>query len=149
MVDLAPNEGLLQRLIQAEGGLFWKSLFDGSPEEALLEAAPILIELPRHPTNTVLWRELIKAERASPSVSWLSSRLALRELFLHIQPYLDADMPDGKKALFRFYDPRTLISIRDGLSNDPIGRTLFAPMTEWWVWRPDGYRNLLEGFRHA
>lgn len=148
LLDLAPHEGLLQRLTSIEGGLLWKSLFDGTPEEALLEAAPILIELPLRP-NKALSRELVKAERASPSVSWLRTGLTFRDLFLHVQPFLDADMPNGSKALFRFYDPRTLTSIRSGLGSDKLGKSLFEPISEWWLWQSGSYRNLLEGFRHA
>jgi hypothetical protein len=149
LLDLAPHEGLLPKLTRAEGDLQWKSLFDGTPEEALLDGAPILIELPSAPNNAALRRELVAAERSSPSVSWLWTSLSLRDLFLHVQPFLDADMPNGRKALFRFYDPRTLTSIRSGLGSDKLGKSLFEPISEWWLWQSGGYRNLLEGFRHA
>lgn len=150
LVDLAPHEGLLKKLAQAnDSGARWKSLFDGTPEEALLDGAPLLIEMPIRQSNKNFLRTLVAAERSSPSVSWICSRLSLEDLFLHLQPFIDADMPNGRKALFRFYDPRILSAIRDGLGSDPLGKTLFTPTSEWWLWQSGNYRNLLEGFRHA
>lgn len=150
LIDLAPHEGLLKKLVQAnDSGARLKSLFDGTPEEALLDGAPILIELSAQQRSKALLRTLISAEKASPSVTWICCRLSLEELFLHLQPYIDADMPNGRKALFRFYDPRILSAIRGGLSSDPLGKTLFAPISEWWLWQSGSYRNLLEDFRHV
>ena len=149
LLDLAPHEGLLPNLTRIEAGLQWKSLFDGTPEEALLEAAPILVEMPLDFESRPLVRELVKAERAAPSVSWLRTGLSFRDLFIHLQPFLDADLPDGRKALFRFYDPRTLFSIRSGLGADKFGRSLFEPISAWWLWRTGGYQDLLEGYRYA
>lgn len=150
LIDLAPHEGLLKKLVRAnDSGARWKSLFDGTPEESLLDGAPILVELSTQPRHKALLRVLLSAESASPSVTWICCRLSLEDLFLHLQPFIDADMPNGRKALFRFYDPRILSAIRDGLGSDPLGKALFTPTSEWWLWQSGNYRNLLEGFRHA
>lgn len=149
LVDLAPHAGLLKKLVHADDIAKWKSLFDGTPEEALLDGAPILIELPAKLRGNALLNALISAERSSPSVSWICSSLSFEHLFLHLQAFIDIDMPDGRRVLFRFYDPRTLSAIRGGLSSDRFGKKLLSPISEWWLWQSGAYRNLLEGYRHA
>jgi len=78
-------------------------LFGGKLAEPLNRAAPYLVHLKPDEPLFRAWRDVGRGQ------SWgimCRSRLPLAELRLHLKHFLVAQLPDGRVAQFRFYDPR-------------------------------------------
>lgn len=82
-----------------------RALFQGTEDEPLAHAGPWLYDLARCPE---LINDLAAMEQALPAVSWLMTAMDLEGLAQFLQLKLDAELPGGRKALIRFYDPRVL-----------------------------------------
>jgi hypothetical protein len=82
-----------------------RALFQGTEDEPLAHAGPWLYDLAKCPE---LIDDLAVMEQALPAVSWLMTAMDLEGLAQFLQLKLDAVLPDGRKVLIRFYDPRVL-----------------------------------------
>ncbi|ARB86782.2 MULTISPECIES: DUF4123 domain-containing protein [Yersinia] len=71
-----------------------------------------------------------------PAVSWIISRGSLEDLAIHFKPFLTLQLPDGRCAFFRFYDPRILAEIELLLNEPDYGQ--FVRGVEEWVFQADG-----------
>ena len=78
-------------------------LFKGELHPALSQAAPWLVRIDERDPLLDTWRQHGKAQ------NWgimLLSSLDLHDLRRQLRRFLQARLPDGTIALFRFYDPR-------------------------------------------
>jgi hypothetical protein len=104
------------------------SLFSGTPDAALAHAGPWLVDVEQAGQSVVA--DLFKFERQAPAVSWLMALQDLTGLAQLLQLNLDAELPDGRKALMRFWDARVLSSLAEVL--EPHQRAqFFAHIYEW------------------
>jgi len=82
-----------------------RPVFAGTEDEPLAHAGPWLVDIEQAPEQV---QPLHALELALPSVSWLITSVGLEGLSQLLQLRLDAEMPDCRRALVRFYDPRVL-----------------------------------------
>lgn len=80
-------------------------LFDLYPDSKLAFAGPWLIRLNRSEFYRGRLKEL---DMKYPALSWLLSPLSPEGLLQKFKEFLTIELPNGKSALFRFYDPRVL-----------------------------------------
>ncbi|WP_377700815.1 DUF4123 domain-containing protein [Pseudoduganella sp. UC29_71] len=111
----------------------WRSLFDGTPEEHLTAAAPLLIAAPREHEALIKW--LAQLEQAAPSVSWITSPYTLPVLAPMLTRRLNCEIDDGQLVVLRFYDPRILLGLPSALDAQQK-RYFFAPVSAWSALEP-------------
>lgn len=73
---------------------------------------------------------LIELEQALPAVSWLITSVDLEGLSQLLQLKLDAQLPDGRKVLLRFYDPRVLGNLCHTMDAEQYAE-FFGLIDEW------------------
>lgn len=86
------------------------SLFDGTPEESLLEIAPLLV--PVNKLDDALRKRLFewaqKLAYTQPCLSWIETSAAPNELAEHLRRYHVVGLSDNQALLLRWYDTRIL-----------------------------------------
>lgn len=104
------------------------SLFEGTSDAPLAHAGPWLIDVEQ--AGAQLASDLSVLEQETPAVSWIIASQSLDGLAQLLQLKLDAMMPDGRRALLRFWDPRVLVSLAQVLSNEQR-QEFFGYIHEW------------------
>ncbi len=104
------------------------SLFDGTPDAPLGHAGPWLIDV--ETADAAFIADLAALERETAALSWLLSVQSLEGLFQLLQLKLDAELPDGRMALLRFWDPRVLVGLADVMTWDQQ-KEFFGHILEW------------------
>lgn len=107
----------------------------GTEDEPLAHAGPWLIDVMKASSKIV---ELEELEQALPSISWLITPLDLEGLSQLMQLKLDAELPDGRIALLRFYDPRVLGNLYHTMDNEQ--RADFFYLIDEWHFIYNGQR---------
>ena len=126
LVDGAQYSAQLGKPLTVHAGLY--PLFAGTPDAALAHAGPWLVDVEL--ADSALIAVLAALELAAPAVTWLIAQQDLDGLAQLLQLLLDAELPDGRTALLRFWDPRVLFNLAELL--DPSQReTFFAHIHEW------------------
>jgi hypothetical protein len=92
-----------QRILYQQG--INRPILHGTEDEPLAHAGPWLVDVARAVGQV---SQLQALEQALPSVSWLITSIDIEGLSQLLQLRLEAELPDGRKALLRFYDPRVL-----------------------------------------
>lgn len=92
-------------------------LISGTLDSELAPALPWLVEL--HPGERLLniWRQ------EGAGRNWgiaLQSPMDLHRVKIHLKKFLNARLPDGTLAMFRFYDPRVLRSYMRAATSEEI-----------------------------
>jgi len=108
VVDTAAAEGSYATLDR------WKvpyhSLFDGTPEESLLEIAPLLIPVNGLDAETrsrvFAWAQ--KLAYAAPCLSWVETDAPPASLAEHLRRFHVVGLSEGQSLLMRWYDTRIL-----------------------------------------
>jgi hypothetical protein len=106
----------------------YRSLFSGTIYEALAHAGPWLIDVKQ--VDSALVDTLAAMEQTAPAVSWLIAAQTLEGLAQLLQLNLETELPDGRTALLRFWDPRVLVTLAEVLEPTQRG-TFFAHIHEW------------------
>lgn len=110
------------------------SLFEGTIDESSpLEVSPLLLQL--NEDNSQMVNERLFVDENIGMFSIIQTGLSGQGLIRHLQPYLQAQMPTGELALFRFYDP-SIIKILHKMLNSENYKQLLSPIDCWW------YQNL-------
>ncbi|MEX5385345.1 DUF4123 domain-containing protein [Cronobacter muytjensii] len=118
--------------IQHEKGVA-EPFLNSWPDARLAFAGPWLFRL----NNAVSHRDKLKQlAEAVPSVSWIISSESLESLIDHLRSFLNLQLPDGRCALFRFYDPRILAEIEFLLEETYYMQLINR--TKEWVFQVDG-----------
>lgn len=120
------------------------SLFAGTEDEALAHAGPWLIDIGQ--VGSALVDGLNELEQTAPAVTWLIAHQTLEGLAQLLQLNLNTELPDGRTALLRFWDPRVLITLAEVLDASQR-ETFFAHIDEWHL-LSKGQRVWI-GRRHA
>lgn len=114
------------------------NLFEGTIDETSpLEASPLLISLKFETKDDI--RQQLLIEENIGMFSIIETSLSKYELIHHLQPFLQAELPNGELALFRFYDP-SIIKILNQMLDKENFDVLMKPMLNWW------YQNLDDNF---
>lgn len=112
------------------------SLFSGTTDAALAHAGPWLVDVEQ--IGSPMMDKLRAVEEASPGVSWLIVQQTVDGLAQLLQLKLDAELPDGRTALIRFWDPRVLVSLAEVLN--PTQREAFFGHIHEWLLLHEGRR---------
>lgn len=112
-----------------------RALFKGTEDEPLAHAGPWLYDLSQCPERL---DEFAALESALPSVSWLMTAMDLEGLAQFLQLKLDAELPGGRKALIRFYDPRVLGNLFTVMNTEQ--RAQFFHLIDEWHFLYNGER---------
>jgi hypothetical protein len=123
----------------------WFSLFTGTPEEKLLDQAPLLMRL-----DLTLWQhrawlqELIEHGASEARLMVLVSSLRFEELSHALQALFQMQW-GGQAGLLRFYDPRIFpVLINAILTREQ--RAEFLQVARFWGWLDrDGQPQWLQG----
>ncbi|MBG6078891.1 DUF4123 domain-containing protein [Rubrivivax gelatinosus] len=126
LVDGVQYQSHFCKRLRPGPGLF--ALFDGTPDAALAHAGPWLVETGLVADGMV--RVLLRLEHDGPALSWLIAAQDLEGLGQLLQLRLDLGLPDGRRALLRFWDPRVLVDLAQTLDARQHGE-LFGHVHEW------------------
>ncbi|GGY70947.1 DUF4123 domain-containing protein [Pseudoduganella albidiflava] len=135
LIDCAVHDHAFRELTSRFASVRWYSLFEDTPEEDLLSASPILIEVPTDDTRSALHEWLLPYERRTPSVTWIDSHLSLPVLGSMLTSRMPCVINDDDLVVLRFWDPRILLGLPSALDAEQR-RHFFAPVREWTAWEP-------------
>ncbi|MFY1021764.1 DUF4123 domain-containing protein [Ectopseudomonas khazarica] len=148
LVDGARYLTLESRLIQASG--HWQWLLAGTELDAIKQGGPALVQLDE---RCDLQHWLVNRDRKEPLVSWLMSAKSFETLSQHLGSLLFTRLPDGRKSLFRYYNPIVRRALDSVLSKEQR-QQMMRPIEHWLVWQPLESRYLpldvdMQGGQHA
>jgi hypothetical protein len=103
ILDAARDPLVLARLLQCEEE--YRSLYEGPKAGQLVDVAPYLVALP---AQTPFLETLVRDGWGQSWGVYLTSDRPFHEVRKHLRRFLTVETEDGKKLLFRFYDPRVL-----------------------------------------
>lgn len=103
------------------------ALFAGTADERLAPAGPWLVDPAR---ATGLARILAQMEPEHPGVVWLITSLEFDRQLETLRAKIDACLPDGRKFMVRFWDPRALLALHRSLGRDKW-HAHFGDVLEW------------------
>jgi len=86
-------------------GVFYQSLYEGEKAAELAPHGPFLVELTQ---GSILTPFLVKAAWGKSWGIFAVAKLSFDEMRKHLRRFLIVNTEDGKRLLFRFYDPRVL-----------------------------------------
>lgn len=139
---------ILPALDVIEPHIPWFSLFSGTPEEALLDHAPILMRISLDDWRHTHWLEqVIEHFGASPCLLLLISPMPFNAFARRLQAMSQLEW-GGQSGLLRFYDPRVLPQLLANVLNDEQREKLLqlALFFSWLdrdqcpIWQPGTYR---------
>jgi len=136
---------VIQALHQIQPGIPWFSLFSETPEENLLDQAPILMRLDLGHWQHKAWlEELIASCAADARLMALISPLGFESLGKALQALLQT-LWGGQSCLLRYYDTRVFPVLMTSILR-PEQRALFLELTSYWGWLDrDGATQWLPG----
>jgi len=102
-LDAARSPRVLPTLVAS--GARHQSLYEGWRAQELAEVAPYLVELP---SSSPLWDVLLGEARGDAWGVFAQSEASLEDLRRHLRRFLRVEAEDGRRMLFRWYDPRVL-----------------------------------------
>jgi hypothetical protein len=103
VLDAARAPGVLDLLRRS--GHRAQSLYTGSRAELLGTVAPYLVEMPK---DSNFHHQLWKYAWGNDWGIFIASNVGFVSTRKHLRRFLRVVIPDGRKGLFRFYDPRVL-----------------------------------------
>ena len=136
LVDGASYLTLGNRFSSAGDALQWQWLLEGTELDGIKHAGPALVAFNEDKTRSgELLEWLIGRDVTSPLVSWLWSVQPFEPLAEHLRGNLFTRLPDGRKALFRYYNP-TVRRALQGVLSEAQEAELMRPIAYWQVWQP-------------
>lgn len=145
LIDSAKNHTYIKRWLKTQsktqlnqiGNLFQGTIDESSP----LEVSPLLLSI-NQANNKALQQTLLVSENIG-MFGLIETSLSKQALIKHLQPFLQAEMPDGGMALFRFYDPM-ITPVLDKMLDKQEYQKLFKPINNWWVQKSNNtFKNLV------
>lgn len=108
VLDTAPAENTHAELKRI--GVPYLSLFDCTPEESLLEIAPLLIPLATIDASlrSRVFEKVEKLAYAAPCLTWLETDASPHDLAQHLRQFHTVGLSDNQSMLLRWYDTRIL-----------------------------------------
>lgn len=134
LVDSAKHHTYIKQWLKTQsknqlnqiGNLFQGTIDESSP----LEVSPLLLSIDQA-NNKTLQQTLLVSDTIG-LFGLIETSLSKQALIKHLQPFLQAEMPDGGLALFRFYDP-LITQVLDKMLDEQEYQKLFKPINNWWV----------------
>lgn len=154
LVDGARYLTLEKRLDAAGTAIRVQWLLAATELDEISRAGPVLVEFLQDSAEAAeLLDWLIARDQKSPLVSWLWSERSFEALSHYLKSHLFTRLPDGRTALFRYYNP----TVRRGLETvlDSEQRmALMLPLDRWQIWQPlvlayQTYYRVGQEARHA
>jgi hypothetical protein len=143
LVDGAQYQTCRGEPLEPHTGLY--PLFSGTPDAALAHAGPWLVDVDQ--LEEAFTATLARLEKQAPAVTWLIAVQDLQGLGQLLQLNIDMQLPDGRVAMLRFWDPRVLVSLAEVLGPEQSA-AFFAHIHEWhllhnqkrvWIGRQDAH----------
>jgi hypothetical protein len=143
------NMSLVSSLNTFQPPLEWCFLFEGLPEEAMEEDAPLLIQLSLSRPLERLWLAgLLAAPVWQERILLLCSRWPFVKLAACLKQCVDAQW-EGRGGILRFYDPRLFPLLMSTVLDERQRAYLLAPAL-FWSWQDrDGKLRMLPGEEKA
>ncbi|CAM4302119.1 DUF4123 domain-containing protein [Serratia silvae] len=111
------------------------------PEDAKIAfAGPWVFELSKLSKDVI--DELITLEKSKPSLSWVFSQLDMFSLTNNLVDLLNVQLPGERFALFRFYDPRVLIQLKEILTKEQLAHFM-DNIYDWTFYHDDHYHSVV------
>lgn len=117
ILDAARDPEILPRV--KSSGLEFASLYEERDGEELAIYGPWLVKLP--PDHRFL-EDLVREGWEKSWGVFLTCRLPFGELRRHLRQFLLAQLPDGRKVCFRYYDPRVLRTYLPTCTSEEVKR---------------------------
>jgi hypothetical protein len=118
-------------------------LYSGTLPRAIEEVAPYLVALARDSDFT---RQLFDLTWGNSAAIFLTSSAFLQDLRRHLRRLLTVEDEDGRKLIFRFYDPRVLRVYLPTCNEEEL-RLVFGPVDRYVV--EGSSPGILVAFRRA
>jgi hypothetical protein len=103
IVDAARDSRVLSTLLQSKSQ--YQSLYEGPKAASLAQFSPYLIRLPQ---DSPLLETLVRGGWGNSWGVYLTCASEFSEVRRHLRHFMEVTLPDGRRAYFRFYDPRVL-----------------------------------------
>lgn len=126
LIDGAQFEMQRNSRIDRQAG--FSPLFAGTKDASLAAAGPWLVDIEQ--VSGEVLTDICALEHSAPAVIWLITVQDLTGLSQLLQLQLDAELPDGRKALLRFWDPRVLFHLAELLDGEQRV-SFFGHINEW------------------
>lgn len=145
LIDSTKNHSYIKRWLKTQskiqlnqmGNLFQGTIDESSP----LEVSPLLLSIDQ--TNNKTLQQTLLVTETIGLFGLIETSLSKQALIKHLQPFLQAEMPDGGLALFRFYDP-LITQVLDKMLDEQEYQTLLKPIDNWWVQKSSNtFKNLV------
>jgi hypothetical protein len=136
ILDAARNPLILAWLLDCEEK--YQSLYEGPEADKMMAVAPYLVAVP--PYSGFLPR-LVRAGWGQSWGVYLTCDRPFDEVRKHLRRFLTVETEDGKKLVFRFYDPRVLSVFLPSCTGEE-SRTFFGPVGNYLL-ESDGGRALV------
>lgn len=125
VLDSARDEQVLPFLYRA--GVQFQSLYEGLRGEELALVAPYLVALPH---AAAALSELVEERWGDAWGIFLRADASFRDVRRHLRRLLRAELDDGSRVLFRFYDPRVLRAYLPTCNRDEADQ-MFGPIESY------------------
>lgn len=125
VLDAARDEQVLPFLYGA--GAQFQSLYEGLRGEELALVAPYLVALPH---DAAALAELVEERWGESWGVFLHAEASFRDVRRHLRRLLRAELDDGERVLFRFYDPRVLRAYLPTCTGDEAAQ-MFGPIARY------------------
>jgi hypothetical protein len=127
LIDAARDARILP-LIQQEA--HWKCLFGGEPKPEIAPKAPYIVRLdPGRPLTRIMQEHGWLNQWGITCHARADLHATRKALRLNLEAVLP---PDGRVALFRFYDPRVFVPFIEATSGGDLD-AWFDPIDAWWA----------------
>jgi len=131
LIDTAFDEPLGQRL-QRQSGSRWRSIYHGTRLAELCDVSPCLLDLTATQEPIRSFDHLLDRCSGKPMLSFLSSKLGIGDLAVHLRPLIEVITEDDLRWPLRFADTRITPALMDTL--DPHQRrALLEPVDRWCI----------------
>lgn len=132
LLDAARDPGVMQILCGCEEE--HQSLYEGEQGEQLAAFAPHLVRLPDH--SSLLETLVLEGWGQSWGV-YLTGDMPFQEIRKHFRRFLMVELEAGRRAYFRFYDPRVLRVFLPGCTPQEASE-FFGPVASFMMESPGG-----------
>ena len=143
LIDAAQEPELIKQWLYQSPTPQVRSLFEKTPEAQIpLYAAPLLLKVHTKDLDAGLYDLIDVWLKQNTFLNTISTTMSADMLIDHLRPFLEAHLPSGKNALFRFYDP-TVACLLDKMLSMENYTKLMKPLDQWWYANDEGSFNAL------
>ena len=103
LLDTACKDNAFGLIFSLQGVESYRSLYLGTRYEPVMGYGPVLVQVEPHGE---FFQWFFKQGPLCHAGGFFFSSFPVPKLYEQFQRFLEARMPDGSRALFRFYDPR-------------------------------------------